>query len=274
MRLMNEGVRATATGERNDARQVPVVRLAHVSKRFSNGTLALEDFTFAFPQHGFVSLLGPSGCGKSTILKLIAGLNEPTSGAIQWMGGQSQQRDGRRDIAFVFQEPTLLPWANALRNVMIPLILSRVPWAEAKSRALEALEQVGLAGFESSYPRELSGGMKMRVSIARAIVERPRVLLMDEPFAALDEITRFKMNQDLLKLWQAHEFTVLFVTHSVYEATYLSQHVLIMAPRPGRAYARVAVEAPYPRDEGFRGEPLYHERCAEISALLAETSHG
>jgi NitT/TauT family transport system ATP-binding protein len=250
-----------------------VVRLTHVTKRFSNGTLAVQDFSFAFPQHGFISLLGPSGCGKSTVLRMIAGLSKPSSGTLEWTtASHDAQGAPSRELAFVFQEPTLMPWATALHNVMLPLKIKRVAKAEARERALAALAQVGLSGFENAYPRELSGGMKMRVSIARAIVERPRVLLMDEPFAALDEFTRFKLNKDLLRLWQENNFTVVFVTHSVFESVFLSQHVLLMAARPGRVMARVPVPAPYPRDEAFRISPLYNECCREVLQQLGEAT--
>lgn len=165
-----------------------------------------------------------------------------------------------------------MPWATAIGNVMLPLRLKGLSKAEARERSKLALAQVGIDDFADAYPRELSGGMKMRVSIARAIVERPRVLLMDEPFAALDEITRFKLNKDLLQLWQESSFTVIFVTHSVFEAVFLSQHVLLMAARPGRVMARVPVDAPYPRDELFRTSPLYNARCRSVLELLSQAS--
>ena len=251
----------------------PAVRLTKVSKRFSNGTLAVEDFSFAFPQHGFISLLGPSGCGKSTILRMIAGLNRPSSGRIDWPNAvHDAAGQPERNLAFVFQEATLMPWATAIANVMLPLRLAGVSKDEARERSQVALAQVGIDDFANAYPRELSGGMKMRVSIARAIVERPRVLLTDEPFAALDEITRFKLNKDLLRLWQESNFTVVFVTHSVFESVFLSQHVLLMAARPGRVMARVPVDAPYPRDELFRTSAVYNERCRMVLELLGQAS--
>jgi NitT/TauT family transport system ATP-binding protein len=253
------------------ARERLAVVLRQVSKRFSNGTLAVKDFDLAVEQHSFVSLLGPSGCGKSTVLRMIAGLGDCSAGTIDWPTA-AYDAAGRpmRDLGFVFQEPTLMPWASALKNVMLPLILARVAKAEATARAHEALASVGLAGFERAYPRELSGGMKMRVSIARAIVTRPAVLLMDEPFAALDEITRFKLNNDLLELWRSRRFTVLFVTHSVFESVYLSQRIVVMAARPGRVMADLAIDAPYPRDESFRTAPLYNEFCRRVSRTLGE----
>ena len=213
----------------------------------------------------FLSLVGPSGCGKSTALRLIAGLTSPSEGQVRWDGGD-RPRPG--DIGFVFQEPTLMPWARVLANVMLPLKLGHTPGAEAQRRARDALALVGLGGVERAFPRELSGGMRMRVSIARALVMRPRLLLMDEPFAALDEITRLKLNDDLLALWAERGLTIIFVTHSVYESVYLSSRVAIMAARPGRIHADLAVTAPYPRDAAFRHGAAYGAACAEISGAL------
>jgi len=246
----------------------PVVACRDLSKRFANGTLALKDVTLDVVEHQFLSLLGPSGCGKSTLLRLVAGLSEPSSGTIAW-------RPGASGLSFVFQEPTLMPWATALDNVMLPLRLAHVAAGERRDRAAAALAQVGLAGFEKSYPRELSGGMKMRVSIARALVTRPRVLLMDEPFAALDEITRFKLNNDLLDLWQRERLTVVFVTHSVFESAFLSQRIAVMAARPGRIIEDIAVDASYPRQADYRTSPTYNEHCRRASAALERAmAHG
>jgi NitT/TauT family transport system ATP-binding protein len=246
----------------------PVVACRGLSKRFANGTLALQDVTFDVAEHQFLSLLGPSGCGKSTLLRLVAGLSEPSSGTIAW-------RAGAAGLSFVFQEPTLMPWAPALDNVMLPLRLAHVPADERRDRATAALAQVGLAGFEKSYPRELSGGMKMRVSIARALVTRPRILLMDEPFAALDEITRFKLNNDLLELWQRESLTVVFVTHSVFESAFLSQRIVVMAARPGRVLEDIAIDVPYPRRPDYRTSPTYNEHCRRASAALERAmAHG
>ncbi len=246
----------------------PVVTCRGISKRFANGTLALEDATLDVFEHQFLSLLGPSGCGKSTLLRLIAGLSEPSAGTIEWHTGHSA-------LSFVFQEPTLMPWATALANVVLPLRLAGVARDERGERATAALAQVGLAGFEKVYPRELSGGMKMRVSIARALVTRPKVLLMDEPFAALDEITRFKLNNDLLELWQREGFTVIFVTHSVFESAFLSQRIAVMSARPGRVLVDIAVDAPYPRRADYRTSPAYNEHCRRVSAALEKAmAHG
>ena len=238
----------------------PVVSCRNISKRFANGTLALSDVELDVFEYQFLSLLGPSGCGKSTLLRLIAGLSEPSAGTISWQGHPS--------LSFVFQEPTLMPWATALSNVMLPLRLASVHRDERRERAAAALVQVGLAGFEKSYPRELSGGMKMRVSIARALVTRPKVLLMDEPFAALDEITRFKLNNDLLELWQREGLTVIFVTHSVFESAFLSQRIAVMAARPGRFIEEVMLEASYPRTPEYRTSAQNNEYCRRASAAL------
>ena len=242
----------------------PLVALRHVSKVFSNGTVALRDMSLDIGEGEFVSLLGPSGCGKSTALRMIAGLGQPTSGAIDWPGGGA----GGRDIGFVFQEPTLMPWATVFDNVFLPLRLQGVSRSAARGDVLEALASVGLEKFADAYPRELSGGMKMRVSIARALITRPKLLLMDEPFAALDEITRFKLNNDLLRLWEAFGWTVIFVTHSVFESVYLSSRIVVMAARPGRVFAELAVDAPYPRDDAFRTSLVYNEHCRRASAAL------
>jgi NitT/TauT family transport system ATP-binding protein len=238
-----------------------IVSCRGISKRFANGTVALDGANLDVRENEFLSLLGPSGCGKSTLLRLIAGLARPSAGTIAWEGGRSE-------LSFVFQEPTLMPWTTALANVALPLKLAHVARSESEARAAVALASVGLAGFERSYPRELSGGMKMRVSIARALVTSPKVLLMDEPFAALDEITRFKLNNDLLELWQRDRFTAVFVTHSVFESVFLSQRIAVMSARPGRVQTEIAVTAPYPRDAHYRTSPLYNEHCRTVSAAL------
>ena len=248
----------------------PLVSLHGVSKTFSNGTVALSGMSLDVAPGEFVSLLGPSGCGKSTALRIVAGLGQPTSGSVEWPGSPQVNANGRPDdaIGFVFQEPTLMPWANVFDNVWLPLRLKRISKAAAHARVMEALDSVGLADFALSYPRELSGGMKMRVSIARALVPRPKLLLMDEPFAALDEITRFKLNNDLLKIKDALDWTVIFVTHSVFESVYLSSRVVVMAARPGRVISQIAIKAPAGRGEEFRTSPEYAAACREASAAL------
>ena len=218
-----------------------LLSLSQVGKKFAStqkdgGTQALDGLSFAVPTGAFVSLLGPSGCGKSTALRLAAGLLEPDAGTIAYP-------DGRPETAFVFQEPTLMPWADTLANARLPLDLKHMPRSEANGRAEENLARVGLKGFGRAYPRELSGGMKMRVSLARALAAQPKLLLLDEPFAALDEITRHALGEDLLRLWREDGLTVLFVTHSAAESSYLSQRVLVMTPRPGRVAADIALAA-------------------------------
>jgi NitT/TauT family transport system ATP-binding protein len=242
----------------------PLVSLAHVSKVFANGTVALEDLNMDVREGEFLSLLGPSGCGKSTALRLISNLADVSSGSITWPTGGS----AKSDIGFVFQEPTLMPWATAFENVYLPLKLRGVSKSVAHPKIMDALALVGLADFAHVYPRELSGGMKMRVSIARALVTEPKLLLMDEPFAALDEITRFRLNDDLLRLKQAKNVTVIFVTHSVCESVYLSTRIIVMAARPGRVVANIDVDAPYPRNEAFRLTPIYTEGCKAASEAL------
>jgi NitT/TauT family transport system ATP-binding protein len=243
----------------------PLLRLERVSKTFPNGTVALEALSLAIRQGEFVSLLGPSGCGKSTALRLIAGLLAPTAGAITWSDAGGMRHRG---LSFVFQEPTLMPWATAFDNVMMPLRLAGMRRADAAPRVRDALAQVGLPDSAGAYPRELSGGMKMRVSIARALVTEPTLLLMDEPFAALDEITRFRLNQDLLRLFRERAMTIVFVTHSIYESVFLSSRVVVMAPRPGRVVSDMAVPLAYPRAEALRSDAAYNRLCNQVSDTL------
>jgi NitT/TauT family transport system ATP-binding protein len=238
-----------------------LVTLDGIAKRFANGTLALDGVRLEVRRGEFLSLLGPSGCGKSTILRLISGLAEPSAGSVRWDVAAPEA------IGFVFQEPTLMPWARVIDNVVLPLSLRGVPREEASARAIAALDRVGLAGSARHFPRELSGGMKMRVSIARALVTRPRVLLMDEPFAALDEITRLKLNDELLALARAQELTVVFVTHSVFESVYLSDRIAVLTGRPGRIAETVDVQGPADR-AGFRLTPGYARLCERVSAAL------
>ena len=240
-----------------------LVELQGVHKTFANGTVALENLNLAVGEHEFVSLLGPSGCGKSTALRLVSRLSGLTAGRVVWAGEVAVG-----DIGFVFQEPTLMPWASVFDNVYLPLRLQRMGKRAVEGRVNEALDLVGLRDFSKAYPRELSGGMKMRASIARALVTEPKVLLMDEPFAALDEITRFRLNDDLLRLWAGRKFTVVFVTHSVFESVYLSERILVMAARPGRIVDEIRVDEPYPRDDGFRTSESYNAWCREASEAL------
>jgi len=249
-----------------NAAPAPLLSVSRLSKVFRNGTTALQDLDLVIDKGAFLSILGPSGCGKSTLLRLIAGLTPPTVGEIAWRGGGV----GRR--GFVFQEPTLMPWATVWDNVYLPLRLTGISRSEASERIAATLAGLGLDAFARVYPRELSGGMKMRVSIARALVTEPELLLLDEPFAALDEITRFRLNEDLLRLWRRQHWTVVFVTHSVFESVFLSNRIVVMTKRPGRVAADVPIALPYPRDSALRTAPAYAEECRRLSQVLAEAS--
>jgi len=234
-----------------------LLRLEDVGKSFANGADALAGLSFEIKEGEFISLLGPSGCGKSTALRLIAGLLAPDRGIISWKGA-------RPELGFVFQEPTLMPWADALANARLPLDLKQKPRRDGVARAANALVRLGLKDFLHAYPRQLSGGMKMRVSIARALTAAPRLLLMDEPFAALDEPTRQSLNDDLVRLSREDGITVIFVTHSVTEATYLSDRVLVMSPRPGNIRSEIALPAG-PRN---RLSHAFAESQARVAAAL------
>ena len=239
-----------------------IVSLRNVGKTFESGTIALRGFNLDVRPDEFVSLLGPSGCGKSSALRIIAGLSAASEGTVDGPHGK---------LGFVFQDPTLMPWADVASNVRLPLKLSG---ADEGAAVTQALERVGLAEFAKAYPRELSGGMKMRASIARALVTEPQLLLMDEPFAALDEITRFKLNNDLLAVWQELRRTVIFVTHSVFESVYLSQRIVLMTSRPGRVFAEIPIDAPYPRDERFRTSADYAGYCRQVAEALTRAMAG
>jgi len=245
-----------------------LLALHGVGKVFPNGTRALANLDFDVRAGEFLSLLGPSGCGKSTALRIIAGLSAPSQGSVEWQTAMAAEKTGR--IGFVFQEPTLMPWASVFDNVALPLVLKGAAGETSSKQVNAMLERVGLAKVAKAFPRELSGGMRMRVSIARALVTEPELLLMDEPFAALDEITRFKLNNDLLQVWQATGTTVIFVTHSVFESVYLSNRILVMSARPGRVSTELAIEAPYPRDQNFRTSAEYAAYCRRASTALAQ----
>jgi NitT/TauT family transport system ATP-binding protein len=246
----------------------PIVALRGVGKTFGNSVVALDRLDLEVRRGEFVSLLGPSGCGKSTALRIIAALSEPSRGEVVW-SKRGEPRPSSHTIGFVFQEPTLMPWATVFGNVFLPLRLQEMDARSAAPRIAEVLERVGLSDFADTYPRELSGGMRMRVSLARALVTDPELLLMDEPFAALDEITRFRLNNDLLSLWQTLGQTIVFVTHSVFESVYLSNRILVMTPRPGRVFAEIGIDARYPRDEAFRTSAEYAALCRKTSQALA-----
>jgi NitT/TauT family transport system ATP-binding protein len=238
-----------------------LVSLRGLSKTFDSGTQAIAALDLDVRAGEFLSLVGPSGCGKSTALRIIAGLIAPTTGSVEWS-------DEKPPIGFVFQEPTLMPWRPVLANVRLPLELNGIARADAQTQSRNALARVGLGDFEKAYPRELSGGMKMRVSIARAIAAAPKLLLMDEPFAALDELTRQSLNDDLLKLAREDGITVIFVTHSVYESAYLSDRVVVMTPRPGRVTADIALAPPAIRDSSWRLTSDFTEAAGKISTAL------
>jgi NitT/TauT family transport system ATP-binding protein len=242
-----------------------VLEMQGVDKTFNGAVVALRKMSLTVNEGDFISLLGPSGCGKSTALRLISGLMPPTAGRIVWEGGEHAG-----DLGMVFQEPTLMPWATVAQNVWLPFRLRGTAFRSVEPQIMEMLALVGLERFAGSYPRELSGGMKMRVSIARAMVTQPRLILMDEPFAALDEITRQKLNNDLLALKARIGCTVIFVTHSVFESVFLSDRVLVMAARPGRVIRELTIAAPYPRDMVFRTSPDYAAACREASDALVE----
>lgn len=235
-----------------------MLQLDGVGRRYPNGTVALAGASLTVADGEFVALLGPSGCGKSTLLRLIAGLDRPDEGTVTW--------DRVPQLGVVFQDPTLLPWASALDNVRLPLRLDGVPGAEQTRRAVAALDRVGLAGFEAARPRELSGGMRMRVSLARALANAPGVLLMDEPFAALDEFTRHTLQDDLRHMWRDAGCSVVFVTHSIYEAAYLASRVVLMSPRPGRIVQDLRSGVPEGTDR--RLSPAYAGFVAEITHAL------
>lgn len=247
---------------------MPIIHMDRVSRRFGKHVLAIDSMSVAIKEGEFVSFLGPSGCGKSTALKMIAGLLPVSAGTITITPSSSKSE---QDLAFVFQEPTLMPWATVFDNVFLPLRLAGVSRTQSASRVNAALTDVGLSRFADSYPRVLSGGMKMRVSIARAMVTRPRILLMDEPFAALDEMTRSKLNNDVVRLAKEYGLTVIFVTHSVFEAVYLSTRVIVMAARPGRVAADLALETPWPRNEEWRVSPAFSNEARRVSLTLKET---
>ncbi len=239
-----------------------MLTLTGLGKRYPGGVAALRDVNLAIRPGSFTSIVGPSGCGKSTLLRLIAGLAQPTEGSIEGVP------DGATGL--VFQDPTLMPWADVFANVYLPLRLARVSRADAAARIDAALSLVGLLDFRHAYPRALSGGMRMRVAIARAIVTRPRLLLMDEPFAALDEITRNRLNDDLLLLWREGGFTTIFITHSVFESVYLSTDIAVMTARPGRIFSQHEIAGPQVRDADFRASSIYLEGCRAVSRDLQQ----
>ena len=255
------------------AARLPAVEVLSADKVYADGTRALAPIDLTVFEGEFVTLIGPSGCGKSTLLKLIANLLEPTRGRIQWWRGGFDRLDAlNRRIAFVFQDPTLMPWARVEANVRLPLDLAGLAKGVSAPRVADALARVGLEKFARHYPRQLSGGMRMRVSIARALVIEPTLLLMDEPFGALDEFTRNRLDADLVRLSCERSLTTVFVTHSIYEAVFLSSRVVVLAARPGRVFAALTIEEPAPRDDSFRNSPRFAEYCRALSAALSDAS--
>jgi NitT/TauT family transport system ATP-binding protein len=277
LRVMSGGKDEAATESASAAPTnpppTPIIEVLSADKMFANGTRALSPIDLTINAGEFVTLLGPSGCGKSTLLKMVANLIQPSDGRLLWWRhGFDQVGNEGKKLVFVFQDPTLMPWARVRKNVRLPLDLAGMDARLANDRVDRALELVGLAKFDEHFPRQLSGGMQMRASIARALVTDPNLLLMDEPFGALDEITRNKLDQDLIQLWWQRKLTVVFVTHSIYEAVFLSTRVVVMAARPGRVLREVAIDEPHPRNDGFRVSQRFAAYAKELQELLAEAS--
>jgi NitT/TauT family transport system ATP-binding protein len=246
----------------------PIVNFTSLQKRYGDGPLVLSGINLAVQPGDFISFIGPSGCGKSTVLKLVSGLSPWTEGQLTVAGMKPRQARDRQ--AFIFQDATLLPWLTAQLNVELPLRLRGRPAEERATRAAQMLALVGLGDVTGYYPRQLSGGMKMRVSIARALTLKPQLLLLDEPFGALDEMTRNRLNEELLALRDQAPFTAMFVTHSVAEAVFLSNRIVVMAAGPGRFHAEVPVDFPYPRRPELRAQDAYQAKVNEVSRLLHE----
>lgn len=255
--MTETAIASEATGTTDSTR----LRFEHLSMVFPDGTHALDDVSFTVGAGEFVTVVGPSGCGKSTLLRIASGLTEHTGGVC----------DVNRDsIGYVFQDATLLPWRTVRKNVELNAELQGIPKSERQRRASEAIELVNLVGHEEKYPKQLSGGMKMRCSLARSLVLNPQVFLFDEPFGALDEITRERLNSEVLDLFQREQFAGLFITHSVSEAVFLSTRVLVMSQRPGRIIDDITVPFPYPRDHDLRYGAEFGEIAARVSHGLAE----
>lgn len=249
---------AVSTAETKEPEVAIEVRYLSVTFPNGNGGLrAIEDISFCIREQEFVCVLGPSGSGKSTLLRVLAGLLTPTQGEIYFYG--EPLKEPRREIGFVFQKANLMPWRSVLQNILLPLELQNVPQSEARRRAMELIDLVGLRGFEDTLPRDLSGGMAQRVAIARALIHDPQVLLLDEPFGGLDALTRERMGDELLRIWQARRKTVVMVTHSIPEAIYLSDRVLVFTPRPGKLRLDLPVYLPRPRLDDIRYSPAFGE---------------
>jgi NitT/TauT family transport system ATP-binding protein len=253
-----------------DKGSIPEIALEGVSKRYRNAAVAVENISLTVKRGEFVTFLGPSGCGKSTLLKLVSGLSPVSEGTIRVNGMTPENARGL--ISFIFQDATLLPWRTVEQNVGLGMELEHAARPARKERVALMLELVSLSHVAKRYPRQLSGGMKMRVSIARALVSRPRILLMDEPFAALDEMTRDRLNEELLRLYNERQWTVLFVTHSVAEAVFLSTRVIVLAAHPGRVAHEIKVDLPWPRTAATRESKAYEEQVTQASRLLRGVS--
>jgi len=245
-----------------------VVTIEGLTKRFEGGTTALEGIELAIEEGEFVSLIGPSGCGKSTLLRIIGDLIKPTTGTVRVNGKPAPQARGDRDYGIVFQDPVLFDWRTVARNISLPLELARWNRRRRNERVQEMLRLVELTGFEGHYPWQLSGGMQQRVSIARALSFDPALLLMDEPFGALDEMTRERLNLELLRIWEASGSTMVFVTHSIAEAVFLSTRVVVMSPRPGRISNVITVGLPHPRTAAIREDPHFFELVTSVREAL------
>jgi NitT/TauT family transport system ATP-binding protein len=253
--------------------QAPAIDIDHVSMLFQGQgrtTTALADVSLSVAPGEFISLLGPSGCGKSTLLRLIGDLLQPSSGKLSVKGKTPARARKDRDYGMVFQAPVLYDWRDVTRNVQLPLEIFGVPRAERERRALDLLTLMGLHEFAKSYPWQLSGGMQQRVAIARALSFQPSILLMDEPFGALDEMTRERLNLELLNLWRQTGATVIFVTHSIPEAVFLSTRVVVMTPRPGKVERVIPIDLPQPRDADTREQPAFFRYLTECRACLRE----
>jgi NitT/TauT family transport system ATP-binding protein len=253
-------------------RSVPEIALDGVGKRFRDGAVALEGVSLTVERGEFVAFLGPSGCGKSTLLKLVSGLSSISAGSVR-VNGMTPEK-ARELMSFIFQDATLLPWRTVEQNVGLELELEHAARPVRAERVAKMLELVGLSHVAKSFPRQLSGGMKMRASIARALVTRPRILLMDEPFAALDEMSRDRLNEELLRLYGEQKWTVLFVTHSVAEAVFLSTRVVILAAQPGRVAHEMEVDLPWPRTAETRESKAFEEQVTQASRLLRGVYQG
>src|SRR5262249_12935608 len=248
--------------------RMSVVEIKDVTKRFDGGTVALERIDLAIEKREFVSLIGPSGCGKSTLLRIVGDLIQPTAGTVRVNGKTAAQARAGRDYGIVFQEAVLYDWRTVAKNIALPLELARWNRRRRTERVQEMLRLVELTGFENNYPWQLSGGMQQRVSIARALSFDPDLLLMDEPFGALDEMTRERLNLELLRIWAASGSTIVFVTHSIAEAVFLSTRVVVMSPRPGRISSVVPINLPYPRTATTREEPRFFELVTRVREAL------